>query len=91
MIANWARPSYPLNATSPDDEWRRQHDEISGAITRVAFTLVVSSLFCLLTLGAPDVNLVSADARINVPIANTDVSYTGFLFFGPLVLIGISF
>jgi uncharacterized protein YjbI with pentapeptide repeats len=53
--------------------------------------LIALCLFCLLTLGAPDVNLVSTDAKISMPVVNTEVSYSGFLLFGPLTLIGLTF
>src|SRR5262245_8660774 len=69
-------------------EWRRQHDEISKNVARVASLLGASCLFCVLTLGAPDATLISADAKIRIPFVNNDVSYLGFLLFGPLVLIG---
>src|SRR5205807_5453711 len=71
-------------------EWRRQHDEISKTIWNLASLLVGSCVFCLITLGAPDASLVSSDARIVIPVANTSVSYMGFLFFGPAVLIGLN-
>jgi len=91
ITIRWSRPSYGSAAPLAEEEWRRQHDEISQTIRRTASTLIASCLFCLLTLGAGDENLVSADAKIHIPVANTDVSYTGFLLFGPIVLIGLSF
>ena len=52
-------------------------------------TLVAYSLFCLLTLGAPDQNLIAAGATIKIPIANTEVSYSAFLIVGPLISVGL--
>ena len=83
----WIWPNYPTETALTDAEWRSQHDEISKTIWNLAWLLVASCLFCFITLGATDAVLVNRDAKINIPFAGTTVSYTGFLFFGPLVLI----
>ena len=83
----WARPNYPQETSLGQDEWRSQHDEISKTIWGLASLLVACCLFCLITLGAPDSVLVNRDAKISIPFAGTQVSYTGFLLFGPLVLV----
>lgn len=82
----WAHPNYPLETTLADADWRSQHDEISKNIWNLAWLLIASCLFCLITLGAPDAVLVNQDAKISIPFAGTTVSYSGFLFFGPLIL-----
>jgi uncharacterized protein YjbI with pentapeptide repeats len=48
------------------------------------------SFFCILMLSQPDVALLSSDAEINVPFANTDISFVAFLITGPLVLAGMT-
>jgi hypothetical protein len=72
-----------------DEHWQRQHDEASNTIRRVMLAIVAYSLFCILALGAPDVNLIASDASINLPIVNTQVSYSSFLIAGPLILVGL--
>ena len=52
--------------------------------------LVGYSFFCILMLSQPDVALLSSDAEINVPFANTDISFIAFLITGPLVLAGMT-
>lgn len=70
------------------DSWQRQHDEVSSTIRRIMMVIIAYCLFCVLTLGAPDINLITRNANITVPFADTDVSYKGFLIVGPLILIG---
>jgi uncharacterized protein YjbI with pentapeptide repeats len=90
VVFQWSRPSHIKTIEDPD-EWHRQHDEISQTVLHIMGTLIATCLFCLLTLGAPDVSLISTDATIRIPVANTDISYTGFLLFGPIILIGLTF
>ncbi len=73
-----------------DDNLRKEHEETSNTIRRVLLLIVGFSFFCLLTLGAPDVSLLATDARINVPFADTEVSFVAFFSIGPLVLIGLT-
>ena len=53
-------------------------------------TIVGFCLFCLLTLGAPDTNLLSTNAKIDIPFADTSVTYSAFITVGPLLLLGLS-
>jgi uncharacterized protein YjbI with pentapeptide repeats len=87
LCFRWANPNYPTETVLSDADWRSQHDEISKTTWNLAWLLIASCLFCLITLGAPDAVLVNRDAKINIPFAGTTVSYTGFLFFGPLILV----
>lgn len=73
------------------EELSRQYEDIAKTIRNLMGILTSLCLFCIMTLGAPDVNLVTTDAKIKIPLANTDVSYAGFLLFGPLILIGLTF
>ncbi len=73
-----------------EDDWKREHDEVSTTIRRVMITLIGYSFFCLLTLAAPDERLIKKDATIKIPFAGTDVDYGSFLFIGPAVLIGLT-
>jgi len=61
---------------------------LSG-INRVLVTLGGFSLFCLLALGAPDKSLITGDATIKLPFANTTISFLSFLWIGPAFLIGL--
>jgi uncharacterized protein YjbI with pentapeptide repeats len=69
--------------------YQRGHDEASSTIRRVMMVLVGYSFFCLLMLGQPDAALLSTDAEINVPFANTKISFVAFLLVGPLILVSI--
>ena len=86
----WFVPKYTLKHFSDDNEWKREHDEVSLTIRRQLFAIIMFSLFCILALGAPEINLISNEANIRIPFSNTDVSYVGFLFFGPLILIAMT-
>ena len=66
-----------------EDDWKREHDEVSTTIRRVMITLIGYSFFCLRTLAAPDERLISKGATIRIPFAGTDVDYGAFLFIGP--------
>lgn len=68
----------------------KRHEEASMTIRRVMLTLVGLSFFSLLTLATPDENLVASNPTIDIPFANTEVNFVGFLFWGPILLIGIT-
>ena len=80
----WWPFTHPLEFD--DDEWKRQHDEVSTTIRRTMLTLIGCSFFCLVTLGAPDISLLSVDAKIKVPFVGAEVGYSSFLIIGPLIL-----
>jgi hypothetical protein len=84
----WFLPTGPITF-SDDEQWQREHDEVSLTIRRVMLAIVAYSLFCILALGAPDVILIASNASIKLPFADTEVSYSGFLIAGPLILIGL--
>ncbi len=90
FLLGWARPDYPSDTSLEAAEWRKQHDEVSNTIWNLTSILVATCIFCIVTLGASDATLVSNDANIEIPVAKTSVSYTGFLFFGPIILIGLT-
>jgi uncharacterized protein YjbI with pentapeptide repeats len=46
--------------------------------------------FCLVVLGQPDVALLSKDAEISVPFANTKISLVAFLIVGPFILVALA-
>jgi len=71
------------------EEWKCQHDEISNTLRRGMMILVSYSLFCMLTLGAPDELLIVSGAKIKVPFTGTEVDFVSFLILGPLILLGI--
>jgi len=83
----WFPPKRHL-ALGPE-EWRRQHDEVSISLRRTMITLLGYSFFCMLTLAAPDISLITRDAKIKVPFAGTEVSYQAFLIIGPLTMFGL--
>lgn len=88
----WWWPEVDQMADNTDESIAQLlHDEISRTLRRATFTYITYTLFCLVTLGAPDENLVGSATTINLPIAGTDVSYTGFLFFGSFLLVIIYF
>ncbi len=93
--AKWPRcwwhplPPPPDERLTPE-QWKEQHDEVSGTIRRVMMVLLGYSFFCILTLGAPDASLVSANAKIKIPFADTEIAFSSFILIGPLVLLGVA-
>ena len=63
-------------------------DETAASITRIVVTFVGAALFCLLSLLTPDSALLTAGERLSVPFAGP-VSFLGFIFVGPAVLIAL--
>jgi hypothetical protein len=63
-------------------------DETSTSITRIVLTFVGAALFCLLSLMSPDSALLTTGERLSVPFAGP-VSFLGFIFVGPAVLIAL--
>jgi hypothetical protein len=87
---SWLLPLYPCEQLSIDlTEWKRQHDEISSTVRRVMMTMVAYTLFCALTLAAPDVSLIGVNSNIQVPLANTSIDFSAFVTVGPLILLGL--
>lgn len=87
---SWLLPLYPCEQLSIDlTEWKRQHDEISSTVRRVMMTMVAYTLFCALTLAAPDVSLIGVNSNIQVPMANTSIDFSAFVTVGPFILLGL--
>jgi len=90
-ILIYARLGGGKEAASPQltfesDEWKRQHDECSGTIRRLLLTIIGFSVFCVVTLGKPDVDLLGVGTPIKLPFAGVDVTFLSFLFAGPVFL-----
>lgn len=79
----------PSEQLDPED-WRRVHDEASRTIRRQITALVIVSLFCIMTLLAPDIELIDLSPTVKLPFTNTNVPYQWFLFFGPMIIIVIN-
>jgi hypothetical protein len=63
-------------------------DATATTIIRIVLTFVGAALFCFLSLLTPDSALLTAGERLNVPFAGP-VSFLGFIFVGPAVLIAL--
>lgn len=86
----WAHPTWACVQGLDDAAARSQCDEISKTIWNLTTVLAASCLFCCLMLAAPDATLVSADAKITIPIASLVVSYSDFLMLAPIFLIALT-
>ena len=63
-------------------------EKCSETVNRTMVSLLVVSLFCLLTtLGAADRSLVAPEATIKIPFADAPISFVGFLVVAPLLLV----
>jgi hypothetical protein len=74
-----------LRKLSPD-LISKARDETATQINRIGLIFLGTTAFCLLSLLSPDSALLSGSEKINVPLAGP-VSFFGFMFLGPLVLI----
>ena len=73
------------------DERKAFYNEISKTIRRVFYTLVGTCLFSIITLtGTPDVQLLTPEATVKLPVLNYDMGFSAFLIVGPAILIGLS-
>lgn len=83
----WWNPPWQQPLQRPTTE---AHDNCSITIRRTWLVLVGYAMFCLLSLGQPDVKLLASDATITIPFANTAVSYGTFLVVGPLIIVALT-
>ncbi|MGD0074256.1 MAG: pentapeptide repeat-containing protein [Candidatus Binataceae bacterium] len=81
----------PEKINLSDEDWKKQHDEISKALNKLLLILIGFCFFCAVTLGAPDRSLLASDAKIKLPFADTEISFVSFLVIAPLVLAAFSF
>ena len=65
----------------------RRHREVPETLRRAMLALLAFSLFCWLTVAAPDRSLVVSEPTIEVPFADVPVSFVAFLIVAPLILI----
>lgn len=84
----WWWPPGLADSALPEEDRKRQHDELSMTIRRAMMTLVAYSFFCLFTLGQPDAVLL--EGRIKIPFADITVDFFDFLIIGPLILIAFA-
>ena len=56
------------------EEWKRQNDEASLTIRRTMMASLAFSMFCAVTLLAPDSDLLDNRASIKLPFAQTEAS-----------------
>jgi hypothetical protein len=72
-----------------EEEKATYHGELSKSLRTSMMSLIVFSLFCLLTIGAPDSQLI-VENNIRIPFANVSVSFKAFVITAPLLLIAIT-
>ena len=73
------------------DQCKALHDETSKIIRRVFLTLTGTCLFCVITLaGSSDIQLLTAEATVKLPVLNYDMGFEAFLIVGPIVLISLT-
>jgi hypothetical protein len=61
-------------------------EDTATQVTRIGLTFLSTATFCLLSLLAPDSDLLGSSKNINVPFAGP-VSFFGFMLLGPAILI----
>ena len=73
------------------DQEKAYQQELSKAIKRVFYTLIGSSLFCVVTVaGSPDIRLLTQESTVKLPVLNYDMGFEVFLLVGPIVLIALT-
>ncbi|MEQ8710963.1 MAG: pentapeptide repeat-containing protein [Rhodospirillales bacterium] len=77
-------PDIPLSAM------KAQHDKVSNTISKTFNILGLASLFFVITLAAPDVSFMAADARVQMPVMNFAISFDAFLLIGPVLLVALT-
>lgn len=76
-----------LVPTVPDDSMRTQFKQASGTIQKLIFAILGACVFCIMTLGKSDIELLTNEAEIAVPFTGVKIDYAGFLLFAPFALI----
>lgn len=87
---------YPPDFSPEQSGWdavacKTQHERTSATVRNTMLAIIGFSVFCLLTLGAPDSLLLSGSAKIPLPFASTEISFLVFLMVGPGMVIGLTF
>lgn len=67
----------------------KAYDETSASLATATSTLYAVAIFCVLTLLAPDVVLLTNTEKVTVPLISGPVSYIAFLFIGPSVMLAV--
>lgn len=68
---------------------KKREDECLCTIGRTTLTMIVFSLFCVLTLGAPDRQLFEEGLVVTIPLADTNVGFGALLAAAPIVLLAL--
>lgn len=79
-----------MNNNKSTDKMAESNLEMLKLINRLMYVLLALALFCLVILFGPDVTIVAADAKLKIPFIDQEVSVSGFLFFGPFLLIALN-
>ena len=79
-----------MNDSNSLDENVKAALDILKLINRLMYALLGAALFCLVVLFGPDASIIAADARLEIPVVDQEVSVRGFLFFGPFILISLN-
>lgn len=87
----WSPPAAEAPVPLDADTCRKRHRDITDILRNAMFGLVGFSLFCMLTLGTSDSQLLTGASKIPVPFANTQIDFIAFVTIGPLFLIAYTF
>ncbi|MCR9142210.1 MAG: pentapeptide repeat-containing protein [bacterium] len=79
-------PVYTVPAT-PDEKTRALLKHVSGTIQKLIFAILGACVFCVMTLGKSDIELLTNEAEIAVPFTGVKIDYAGFILFAPVALI----
>ena len=72
------------------EQWNVQHKEISLTLRTMIRILVITCIFCLITVsGAPDIALLTNGYDIPLPFGAGQIPFIGFLIAGPFLIIGL--
>lgn len=89
---DWITPRLEPEECPPDriESYVAHHRATSETIRRTMLGLIGFALYCLLTLGAPDANLLTGGSSIPIPFANASTSFPTFVFLAPLVIVALA-
>ncbi|MEQ9328797.1 MAG: pentapeptide repeat-containing protein [Rhodospirillales bacterium] len=91
-VVDWLMPPMPP-PEAPDiplSAMKAQHDKVSNTISKTFNILGACSLFFVITLAAPDISFMAADARVQMPVMNFAISFDAFLLIGPVLLTALT-
>ena len=85
-----AEAQHPTNSQTETVKPKPSDVDLAN-VRGLMFALISICMFCVSILFGPDKDILPADGNLLIPIANVEVARGSFLYFGPILIIFVSF